>query len=62
MGLLLNGAGDLVIKDIIKVKLRNAFFASVFTGKVCSQVPEPASAVWGSETVAQYRKKELGST
>lgn len=58
---MLIGAGDLVIKDIIKVRLLNAFFASVFTVKVRSQVPEPASTVWGSETVAQYRKKELGS-
>lgn len=33
VGLLLDGAGDLVTKDMEKAKVFNAFFTSVFTGK-----------------------------
>lgn len=33
VSLLLNGAGDLVTKDMEKAKVFNAFFTSVFTGK-----------------------------
>lgn len=43
VGLLLNGAGNLMTKDMAKVKILNTFFISVFTGKTClqqAQVPE----------------------
>ena len=33
VGLTLNGAGELVTKDMEKVKIFNAFLGSVFTGK-----------------------------
>lgn len=48
MSSLFNGAGDLVSSDREKAEVLDAFFASVFTGKVCpwaSQVPEHPSRV-----------------
>jgi len=43
VGLLLNGAGKIVTKDVEKAKVLNAFFASVFTSEIAlqqSQAPE----------------------
>ena len=37
VGLLLNGAGDLVTKDALKADVLNAFLASVFTGMTSLQ-------------------------
>lgn len=36
MGLLLNVVGALATEDIEKEKLKNAFFASIFTAKIAS--------------------------
>lgn len=44
MGLLLNGAGNLVTKDKKKAWIVNAFFASAFTGKEAFSNP---SKIWG---------------
>lgn len=52
MGPLLNGAGDLVIQDMVMAEVFNAFFASLFTGKTGlqeSQVPEKNVKVWRKE-------------
>lgn len=37
---LLNGAAVLLQNDMEKIKLLNAYFALVFTGKICLQEPE----------------------
>ena len=52
VGPLLNGIGVLVTKDRGKVKVLNAFFALVFTGKSSlqeSQAPEAYGKVWSKE-------------
>lgn len=49
---LLNAVGGLVTKDMGKVKVINAFFALVFTGKPSlqeSQAPEAYGKVWSKE-------------
>lgn len=51
---LLTGAGDLETKDIEKAEVPNAFFALVFTEKICClafEVPEPASRVCGTKNL-----------
>lgn len=41
MGLLLNGAGQLVTKDIKKAKVPNILFDSIFTSKNVFRNPRP---------------------
>lgn len=48
VGSLLSGAGDLVTRNMEKAQVLNAFFLSVFSGKVCplaSQVCESPSSL-----------------
>lgn len=50
--LLMNEAGDLVIKDMEKAKIQNAFFTLGFTGQTTllhSQVPETNGKVRSKE-------------
>lgn len=50
--LLLNGVGDLVIRDVEKAEECHAFFTLVFTSKTCVQefqVPETSGTVWSKE-------------
>ena len=52
MGLLLNGAGNLVTKDMEKAEAANVFFASVFTVNTDlqeSQAPETRAKFWSKE-------------
>lgn len=48
LGSLLSGAENLVTRDMEKAQVLDAFFSSVFIGKVCSlasQVPAPPSSL-----------------
>lgn len=52
VGLLLNGAVDLVTKGMEKAEVPSAFFALVFTNKTSlqqSQNPETRGEVWSKE-------------
>lgn len=46
VGLLLNGAGDLVTKDVVKGSMLSAFLATVFTDMTFSSPPEIRAKVW----------------
>lgn len=49
-GLLLNGEADFLRKNIEKVEVLNAAFASFFTGKVGHrESPGPSKEVWSKE-------------
>ena len=52
MGLLLNGEGEQATNDMEKTEVLNAFFASVFTGKMSlqeCQIPEISGKVRSKE-------------
>ncbi|KAG6924798.1 hypothetical protein G0U57_016461, partial [Chelydra serpentina] len=65
VGPLLNEEGNLVTEDVEKASVLNAFFASVFTDKVSSQMAALRSTVWGGvdqpsvekEVVRDYLEK-----
>lgn len=53
-------AGDLVINDMEKAEVLNAFIASVLTGKSGfqeSQALETGGEVWSKETYPQWRRR-----
>ena len=57
-----NGSGDLATKDMEKAEVFNAFFVSVFTGKLCPrafQVPEPSVRVWKSEMLPRVEEDQV---
>lgn len=61
MGQWLNGARDLIIMDMEMAKVLNAFFTSVFTGRISLYVsldPETRRKVWRM-TYSQRRKTRL---
>ncbi|KAK4825959.1 hypothetical protein QYF61_003528 [Mycteria americana] len=63
-GLTLNGAGDLVTKNMEKVEASNAFFTSVFTDKICPeelQAPKICGKVWSNEVLPTVRRIMLGN-
>ena len=63
VGLLLNGAGDLVTKDMEKAEVFNAFFASFFTDKTGLQEswgPQSNRKVW-SKKHPRWRRIRLGN-
>ena len=55
MGLLLNGGGDLVLDDIEKTQVINAFFALVLTYKV-SQTFVPRDRVQEERSYQQWKR------
>ena len=65
MGLVPNGTGDLVTKDMEKVKVLNAFFPLVFTVRLDFSNPRPLRPKGKSrarKTCPQLRRTGLGST
>jgi len=55
---LLNGKGELATTDTEKPEVLSEFFASVFTGRQDSHIPEPHN----SETLGQNYRSKLPST
>ena len=61
-GSLLNGARDLVIKDIKRVEVLSGFFTLVFSGITClqeSQTPETRGNVWTKEDLPLVEKDQV---
>ncbi|PKU36897.1 hypothetical protein llap_12799 [Limosa lapponica baueri] len=62
VGLLLNGEGNLVTKDMEKAEAANAFFTSVFTVNIDlqeSQAPESRAKVWSKEDLSSEEKHQV---
>ena len=61
MDLLLNGTGDLVIRDVEKAEEFHAFFTLVFASKTCLQevqVPETSGTVWSREDFLSVEEED----
>lgn len=61
VGLLLNGEGDLLRKNIKKAEVLNAFFVS-FTSKICcqeSQAPETSKEVRSKEDLSLVEEDKV---
>lgn len=59
---LLNGAGVLLLKDTETVKILNACFAMVFTGKICLKEPlvsETSGKVFSNEYLPTVQEKHV---
>ncbi|CAM5174769.1 unnamed protein product [Natator depressus] len=57
VGPLLNEGGNLVTEDVEKANVLNAFFASVFTNKVSSQIAALGSTAWGGGDQPSVKKE-----
>ena len=62
VGLLLNGAEDLVTKDMEEVKVLNVFFTLIFAGNTCLQQTRSLRPVEKSDISLRLRRIRLAHT